>query len=53
VESFPLWVEDSQMPKSKPPYPAEFRARMIDLVRSGRSVRSLSRKFGVTETTLI
>ena len=23
------------MPKSKPPYPAEFRARMIDLVRKG------------------
>src|SRR3954471_19746437 len=40
------------MPKSKPPYPAEFRARMIDLVRSGRSVRSLSREFGVTETTI-
>src|SRR3954466_11979948 len=40
------------MPKSKPPYPAEFRARMIDLVRSGRSVRGLSREFGVTETTI-
>src|SRR4051812_49952901 len=40
------------MPKSKPPYPAEFRSRMIDLVRSGRSVRSLSREFGVTETTI-
>lgn len=40
------------MPKSKPPYAAEFRARMIDLVRSGRSVRSLSREFGVTETTI-
>ena len=40
------------MPKSKPPYPAEFRARMIDLVRSGRSVRSLAREFGVTETSI-
>src|SRR3954464_14647656 len=40
------------MPKSKPPYPAEFRARMIDLVRSGRSVRSLAREFDVTETSI-
>src|SRR3954453_10076268 len=40
------------MPKSKPPFPAEFRARMIDLVRSGRSVRSLAREFGVTETSI-
>ena len=40
------------MPRSKPPYPPEFRARMVDLIRSGRSLRSLSAEFGVTETTL-
>jgi transposase len=40
------------MPRPKPPYPAEFRARMTDLVRAGRSVRSLSKEFGVTETTI-
>jgi len=33
------------MPKSRPPYPAEFRARMVELVRSGRTPEELSRKF--------
>jgi len=40
------------MPRTRPPYPSEFRARMIDLGRSGRTVRSLSKEFGVTETTI-
>ena len=40
------------MPRTKPPYPAEFRARMIDLARSGRTVRSLAKEFGLTETTI-
>jgi transposase len=40
------------MPKSKPPYPADFRERIIDLVRSGRTTRSLSREFNVTETSI-
>ena len=40
------------MPKSKPPYPPDFRSRMIDLARSGRTLRSLSREFSVTETTI-
>jgi len=52
VATQPLRVEDSQMPRTKSPYLAEFRARMIDLARSGRTVRSLSKEFGVTETTI-
>jgi len=40
------------VPKSKPPYPHDFRARMIDLVRSGRTFSSLAREFSVTETTI-
>ena len=40
------------MPKSKPPYPADFRARIVDLVRSGRTTRSLAREFDVTDTTI-
>lgn len=40
------------MRQFKPPYPPEFRARMIDLVKAGRSVSSLSREFGVTDTTI-
>jgi transposase len=33
------------MPKSRRPYPAEYRERMIELVRSGRSPESLAREF--------
>lgn len=40
------------MPKSKPPYPPDFRARVIDLVRSGRTVGSLSREFNVSEQSI-
>jgi transposase len=40
------------MPKPKPPYPSEFRARVVDLARSGRTRKSLAREFGVTDTTI-
>ena len=33
------------MPKSHKPYPPEFRERLIDLVRKGRTPEELSRQF--------
>src|SRR3970040_1661510 len=33
------------MPKSHRPYPLEYRERIIELVRSGRSPESLAREF--------
>ena len=33
------------MPKSHPPYSPEFRARMVELVRAGRTPEELSREF--------
>lgn len=36
------------MSKVRPPYPAEFRQQMVELVRAGRSPAQLSREFGVT-----
>jgi transposase-like protein len=36
------------VPKSHPPYTPEFRRRMIELVRSGRSPEELSREFEPT-----
>ena len=33
------------MPKTHPPYPPEYRARMVELVRSGRSPESLAKEF--------
>lgn len=33
------------MPKGKPPYPAEYRARIVDLVRAGRRPEELAKQF--------
>jgi transposase len=33
------------MPKSRPPYPEEFRRRLIELVRAGRTPEELASKF--------
>ena len=33
------------MPKTRPPYPPEFRRRMVELVRAGRSPEELAREF--------
>ena len=40
------------MPKSKPPYPPEFRARLIELVRAGQTAEELSRKFECTAQSI-
>jgi len=40
------------MPKSRPPYPAEFRARMVELVRAGRTPEELSREFEPTAQSI-
>ena len=33
------------MAKSRPPYPPEYRRRIVDLVRAGRTPESLSKEF--------
>lgn len=33
------------MPKTRAPYPSEFRQQMVELVRSGRTPEELSREF--------
>ena len=33
------------MTKTRPPYPPEFRAQMVELVRAGRSPEELAREF--------
>jgi transposase-like protein len=36
----------------KPPYPPEFRARVVELARAGRSLASLAKEFGVTDMSI-
>lgn len=33
------------MPKSRPPYPPEFRRQMVELVRAGRAPEELAKQF--------
>lgn len=41
------------MPKSRPPYPAEFRQQIIELAQAGRTPAELSREFGCSAQTII
>ena len=40
------------MPRSRPPYAPEFRERMVELVRAGRSPEELSREFEPSAQTI-
>lgn len=40
------------MPRSRKPYPAEFRQQMIDLVRAGRTPEELSREYEPTAQSI-
>ena len=40
------------MPRTRPPYPEEFRKKMVELVRSGRSPYELSKQFEPTAVTI-
>jgi transposase len=40
------------MPKTRQPHPLEFRQKIVDLVRSGRSVKQLAAEFEPSEQTI-
>jgi transposase len=40
------------MPQGRRPYPLEFRERIVELVRSGRSPRELAREFEPTAESI-
>lgn len=40
------------MPTPKPPYPAEFRRQMVELIQAGRSAAQLAREFNVSSTSI-
>ncbi|HEY3019462.1 MAG TPA: transposase [Solirubrobacteraceae bacterium] len=42
----------SAVPKTRPPYPEEFRRDAVGLVRSGRSIRDVAESVGVSQQTL-
>ena len=40
------------MPKSKPPYPEQFRREALELVRQGRSIPDVAESLGITPQSL-
>jgi transposase len=40
------------MPRTRPPYPREFRRQAIELIRSGTPVKQAAADLGVSEQTL-
>ena len=40
------------MPRTRPPYPQEFRERIVELVRTGRTPAELADEFEPTEPTI-
>jgi transposase len=40
------------MPKTHRPYPAEYRRRLVELVRAGRTPESLARQYEVTAQSI-
>lgn len=45
--------KESEMPRSNPPYPAEFRRQMVELAMAGRTPVELSREFDCSAQTII
>ena len=41
------------MGKTRTPYPAEFRAHMVELVKAGRTPQELAREFEPTAQTIV
>ncbi len=40
------------MPRSRPPYPQEYRDQILELVKAGRTPPELAREYGVTAQTI-
>ena len=40
------------VPRTRPPYPPEFRRRAVELVRSGTPLKRVASELGVSEQTL-
>jgi transposase len=52
VDTYPLEQEVPTMAKHRTPYPAEFRAQMVELVKAGRTPEELAKDFEPTAQTI-
>jgi transposase len=44
--------KDVQLPRTRPPYPPQFRRQAVELLRSGTPLREVAVELGVSEQTL-
>jgi transposase len=52
VDSLRLVREGFTMPRTRLPYPPEFRRQMVELVRAGRTARELAQEFEPSYETI-
>jgi len=52
VDTYSLEQEVSIMQRHRKPYPAEFRAQMVELVRAGRTPEELAQEFEPTAASI-
>ena len=52
TEGLVVFGREVFMPKPKPPYPAEYRQRILELARRGRTAWDLAQEFEPTATTI-
>jgi transposase len=52
VDSGKLGRKENKMPKTRPPYPPEFREQILELVRAGRTPSELAREFEPSRETI-
>ncbi|MEQ9015735.1 MAG: transposase [Marinovum algicola] len=52
VDTIRLWKESVRMPRTRTPYPAEYREQIVALARTGRSPEDLAREFEPCAATI-
>ncbi|GJG88100.1 transposase [Gemmatimonadetes bacterium T265] len=52
MESYPQWRGGPTMPRTRPPYPPEFRAQLVALHRAGRTIEEVAQEFEPAEQTI-
>jgi transposase len=52
VDTFTLTQKEFAMPRTRPPYPEEYRKKIVELVRAGRTPYELAKEFEPTVVTI-
>jgi transposase len=52
VDSGKLGQKETKMPRTRPAYPEEYRAQILELIRAGRTPRELADEFEPSATTI-